>query len=505
MKTDLVVSGLEIVEPKPPRRIGRGAHPGVTTAGQHQDRLPKVGLGDPLQVKHNAVHRARGKCAMRPLAGCTTVRHGEGRTSDAGASDYKFATGELVTCVSHHDEITLNTPPRKDRPPSPLVAAVDLDLVPRKSHDAGMISRPLKSYSPSTLSPRAVIQLPDRFLENTIRAWSTAGLLAGAVCLLLLAVKHLLGRRLTALAKRTTTDVDDVAAELITKVRWYFILALALRSGSIALALSTQIDRAIRQVAAIAVLLQLAVWGNALIGFWLRKWAMRRGTTAGAATLNAIGFAAKGLLWAVIGVLALRNVLDYDITALLTGLGVGGIAIALAVQNVLGDLFAALSIVLDRPFEEGDTIAVDSFTGVVEHIGLKTTRIRSTGGEQVIFSNADLLRSRVRNLKRIEERRAVLTLGITYDTPAERVASVPAVLRTCVETQPLARFERAHFSRFAESWLEFEVVYLVRSPAYEAYMDTQQAVNLAVLRAFSAEGIAFAFPTRTLRTVKAEE
>ena len=345
--------------------------------------------------------------------------------------------------------------------------------------------------------------LPDSLLGNSVRAWSIAGLIAGGTGLLLYVIKHFVGRRLTTLAQRTTTDVDDIAAELVTKVRWYFIGALALRAGTVGLELPSGIEKAIPKVTAIAVLLQLAVWGTALIAYWLRKWGARRGTEAGASTLNAIGIAARGLLWSLIAVLALRNVLDYDISALLTGLGIGGIAIALAVQNVLGDLFAALSIVLDRPFEVGETIAVDTFTGVVEHIGLKTTRIRAVSGEQVIFSNADLLKSRVRNLKRLHERRAVLTLGVTYDTPPDQVEAIPGLLRGCVTGTPNTRFERAHFARFAESWLEFEVVYFVESAEYQAFMDAQQRVNLAVLRAFAAQGIAFAFPTRTIREAAA--
>ncbi len=353
---------------------------------------------------------------------------------------------------------------------------------------------------PIILSPTPAPRPVNRtFLDNTLETWAIAGLIAVGVAVTLYAVKHLLGRRLAKLAARTSTDLDDVAAELIGETRWYFILALAVQGGTFALALTTAIERGVKQGAAVAVLLQLAVWGDTLIAYWLRKWAARRqGDTLGASTLKAIGYAAKALLWAFIVVLALRNVLNYDITALLTGLGIGGIAIALAVQNVLGDLFAALSIVLDRPFEVGDTIAVDTFTGTVEHIGLKTTRLRAVSGEQVIFSNTDLLKSRVRNLKRMQERRALITLGVTYSTPPDRAAAVPDMLRRCVASHPGTRFERAHFSRFAESWLEFELAYFVLSAEYLTFMDTQQAVNLEILRTFGQEGIEFAFPTRRI-------
>ncbi len=338
---------------------------------------------------------------------------------------------------------------------------------------------------------------------NPLRSWVIAGSIAGGVALLLLALKVILGRRLATLAKTTETDVDDLAAELIARTRWYFIIALALRSGGVVLTLTPGIDRAIRQVAAIAVLLQLAVWGSTLIQYALRKWAGRHhGDQLGEATIKAISFGAKGLMWAIILVLALRNVLDYDITALLTGLGIGGIAIALAVQNILGDLFAALSIVLDRPFDVGDAIQVDNDVGTVEKIGLKTTRIRSVTGEQVIFSNADLLRSRVRNLRRIQERRVLQNIGIPFDTPADHVAALPAVLRRCVESQTIARFDRAHLARFTDSWLEFELVYFVKSPDYVVYMNTLQAINLEILRAFDSNGYRFALPTtRTVQSV----
>ena len=338
---------------------------------------------------------------------------------------------------------------------------------------------------------------------NSIRSWSIAGGVAGALWLTLYAIRLFGGRRLTTLAERSAGDFDDLAADLVRKTRWYLILALAVRAGSVALVLPPGITRGVRQFAAIAILLQLAVWGNAIIGFWIRKWARRRSGRdgTGASTLGAINVLAKGLLWTVIGILALRNVLDYDISALLTGLGIGGIAIALAVQNILGDLFAALSIVLDKPFEVGDAIAVDTFSGTVEHVGLKTTRIRAVTGEQVIFSNADLLKSRVRNLKRLHERRGLLTLGVAYDTPPGVVAEIPGLLRAAVEAQPHARFDRAHFVGFAGSALNFELVYFLQSADYLLYMDTQQAVNLHILRVLNERGISFALPTTTVVTV----
>jgi small-conductance mechanosensitive channel len=180
------------------------------------------------------------------------------------------------------------------------------------------------------------------------------------------------------------------------------------------------------------------------------------------------------------------------------GLGIGGIAVALAIQNILGDLFASLSIALDKPFVIGDFIIVDQLLGTVEHIGLKTTRIRSLSGEQIVFSNADLLNSRIRNYKRMYERRVVFSIGVTYQTPYEKLASIGTTLKEIIESQPDVRFDRAHFREYADSSLNYEVVYYVKSPDYNRYMDIQQAINLEIYRRFQDGGIEFAYPTRTL-------
>jgi len=187
-----------------------------------------------------------------------------------------------------------------------------------------------------------------------------------------------------------------------------------------------------------------------------------------------------------------------DITALIAGLGIGGIAVALALQNVLGDLFASLSIVLDKPFVIGDFIIVDDLLGTVEHIGLKTTRVRSLFGEQLVFSNSDLLNSRIRNYKRMHERRIVFSLGVTYQTPYEKLAAIPDIIREIIELQEQVRFDRAHFKEYGDFALEFEIVYYMLVPDYNAYMDTQQAINLALYERFEKEGISFAYPTQTL-------
>jgi small-conductance mechanosensitive channel len=192
------------------------------------------------------------------------------------------------------------------------------------------------------------------------------------------------------------------------------------------------------------------------------------------------------------------DAMGFNITTLLASLGIGGIAVALAVQNILGDLFASLSITMDQPFVIGDFIIVDQCVGTVQFIGLKTTRIRSLSGEQIILSNSDLLKSRIRNYKKMLERRVIFWFAIGHSTAVEQVAAVPGQLKRIIEERPQVRFDRAHFQEFNESGLKFEVVYYVLDPDYNLYMDIQQAINLGMLRAFRAEGISFSFPGRTL-------
>jgi small-conductance mechanosensitive channel len=204
------------------------------------------------------------------------------------------------------------------------------------------------------------------------------------------------------------------------------------------------------------------------------------------------------VLAAIAAVLILDNIPGVEITALVASLGIGGIAVALAVQNILSDLFASLSIVLDKPFVIGDFIIVDNCLGTVEHIGLKTTRLRSLSGEQLVFSNNDLLKSRVRNYKRMAERRVVFSVGVTYQTPLEKLERIPTLIRDTIEAQPAVRFDRAHFQGYGDFALNFEVVYYVLDPDYNRYMDIQQGINLGIYSSFAEEGIEFAYPTRTL-------
>jgi len=338
-----------------------------------------------------------------------------------------------------------------------------------------------------------------QFYHNSVRTWLIAGIVFVVIGGVLFLVRTLLARRLAAMAERTATSADDAVVDLIRRTRYFFILAAAIAGATLFLDLPQRALDIGKVLGTIAVILQIAIWGNGLITYWFKHYAEQRAESdiSSRTTIAAFSFVARAMLFVMLALVAL-NRLGYDVTALITGLGVGGIALALAVQNILGDLFAALAIVVDKPFVVGDSISVDTLAGTVEHIGLKTTRLRSVNGEQLIFSNTDLLKARIRNLKRMQERRVLFPIGVTYDTPPDVVARIPTMIREAIEEQSPVRFDRSHFSSYGESALNFESVYFVLSADYLTYMDIHQAVNLALLRRFAAEGIQFAYPTRTL-------
>ncbi|MGH8720972.1 MAG: mechanosensitive ion channel family protein, partial [Burkholderiales bacterium] len=259
------------------------------------------------------------------------------------------------------------------------------------------------------------------------------------------------------------------------------------------------LDRLLESIAMVALVAQFAVWANMLVLRWLalRAEAARATDPAGATTVSLLGFIARVVVWALALLIALDQ-LGFNVTALVAGLGIGGIAVALAVQNVLGDLFASMAIVLDKPFQVGDFIIVGDKPGTVEKVGLKTTRVKSLWGEQLVFANAQLLNSQISNYKRMQERRIAFAVGVTYETPLEKLRAIPGWLKAAVGAQPDLRFDRAHFKEYADFALIFETVYHVLSPDYNLYMDRQQAINLAIYGKFEAEGVQFAYPTRTL-------
>jgi len=337
------------------------------------------------------------------------------------------------------------------------------------------------------------------YLGNTVLEWGGAAVLAITTYVAVKIAMTLITRRLQKLADYTSTDYDDLVADLLADTKFIVIAALSLYTGAQVLNLDPDLMEVLDKVIVLALIVQGALWGNEVISFGVQRVMRERlEEDAGAATMvTGMGFVIRVVFYSLIVLVALGT-LGFDITALVTGLGIGGIAVALAVQNILGDLFSSLSIVLDKPFVIGDFVVVDQVRGTVEHIGLKTTRVRSLSGEQIVVANSDLLKSRLHNFKRMTERRGQFNIGVTYDTPADQLEAIPRMIQKIIDDHEMTRFDRSHFAGFGDSALTYETVFWVLSPEYPVYMDTLQEVNLAIVRRFREEGIEFAFPTRTL-------
>lgn len=292
-------------------------------------------------------------------------------------------------------------------------------------------------------------------------------------------------------------EARDVLLEILGGTSKLALAVTALLIGIALLDLPQRWGDKIHNLWFLAFGLQLALWINQAISIAAKRYFLSitadgESTTTVSQTLTVWGL--QTVLWIIFLLAMLANV-GVNITAFVASLGIGGIAVALAVQNILGDLFASLSIAVDKPFEVGDAINVDGKSGTVEHVGLKTTRIRADSGEQIVIANSALLKNTILNYKRMQHRRIQFELVISFDNPPELAEKIPAVIRQIIEAQPDARFDRAHFKSFTPQSMHFDIVYLMLKPNYGLYMDTQQRINLALLRELTTLGVSFSQPT----------
>lgn len=339
--------------------------------------------------------------------------------------------------------------------------------------------------------------LLERFLGNTILQWLGAGVLIALIMLAFLLVRFILIRRLQRRAvPQPGANLTALIHGLIRDIRWWVVFVIALYAGSLLLKLPDVLSvDVLPTLAIIAGLVQAAFWGDQFIRFLLGRYIRSRSgdEVDGDTAYNLLQGVLRFVLWVLIVLMIIENLPGVEITPLLAGLGVGSVAVALAVQNILSDLFASLSIVLDKPFVVGDSIEVDTFSGTVENIGLKTTRVRSTTGEELVFSNSDLLGSRIRNYRRMNERRAVIELRVAYDTPIDKLEALPALIEQEISSVDLVRFDRAHLKTLSDFALIYEIVYWVLVPDYRTYMDTLQEINLRLLNRLEQERIEIPF------------
>ncbi|MFO1468910.1 MAG: mechanosensitive ion channel family protein [Steroidobacteraceae bacterium] len=332
---------------------------------------------------------------------------------------------------------------------------------------------------------------------NSLVDWVEAAILVALIWSALLLLRKVIASRYRRFTGEGHLTAIRLFAYLIGHTRHLVFIAVALYAAEEFLTFPPRIHTISTNIIVILLLVQVGIWAGRMLQFYLEIRNRRNGGADLALTssLDIIKFVSMVLIWSLVTLVALDN-LGVNITALLAGLGVGGVAVALALQNVLGDLFASLAIALDKPFVVGDTLVLDTYTGKVERIGIKTTRLRADSGEQIILSNADILKSRVRNFSGGEERRALLTLNIDPDTKVEVLREIPRIVEAAVRRQPNSRFDRCHLKNFGDWSLQFETAFFTKDPAASPILDLQQAVNLEVLEEFRRRGIRLAVPAQ---------
>lgn len=336
------------------------------------------------------------------------------------------------------------------------------------------------------------------FLGNTVSDYLIFVVVFLSGLLFLRIVQRVLLKHLKKFAENTATTLDDfivsVSQKIFLPLAYFGAFYLSINT----LRLHPLFDKGI-DILGMAVLVIFASYlATIMIDYGFDVYWRKRGKDAALQrSLFGILRVVRVLVWGLAIIFFLDN-LGFKISAVIAGLGVGGVAVALAAQAVLGDLFSYFSILFDRPFEIGDFIIVGDYLGTIEHIGVKTTRIRSLGGEQLIFSNSDLTNSRVRNYKRMHKRRVVFQLGVTYQTTLKQLEVIPGVIEKVIKEVKDTTFDRAHFFSYGDFSLIFEIVYYVNSGDYNKYMDIQQEINFALKKEFEQRKIEFAYPTQTL-------
>ena len=351
--------------------------------------------------------------------------------------------------------------------------------------------------------------LNQTFWGNTVQSYLiAAGIFIGASLIIFIFRKVVISR-LRRWAESTETKLDDLLIRGLQKSIIPVLNILVFYFAVKTLSLHPKVERAVDVISVILITYFIIKMITAALRFGLDSYIKSKSTEEEEAQrrikqMRGITAIVSFFIW-VLGFIFLLDNLGFEITTVIAGLGIGGIAIALAAQAVLGDLFSYFVIFFDRPFEIGDFIVIGEFRGNIEHIGIKTTRVRSLSGEQLVFGNSDLTSSRIQNFKRMDRRRVVFKLGVTYQTPAEKIEQAVKVVEQIIIDHPDVTYDRGHFATFGAFSLDLEFVYFVLSNDYNQYMNIQQDVNFRVLREFEKLGVAFSYPTQTLFVNKTEK
>ncbi len=339
------------------------------------------------------------------------------------------------------------------------------------------------------------------FLGNTVYAWLIAIIVFFAVMAGLKIFQAVIMAKLTSWSKKTKTEIDDIVVNAINAIHWPFYVLISLYVGLNFVNTAEVLSRWSYYAILIAIVYYTVKVTQEFIDVGAKKIIQKRKKeeSAGydAGIINALSAVIKFSLWLVAALLLLSN-FGYNINSLIAGLGIGGLAIALALQNILSDLFSAVSIYFDKPFKVGDFIIIGDYMGIVKKIGMKTTRIQTLQGEELVVSNNELTAAKIQNFGKMDRRRIVFGIGVAYNTPHEKLKKIPDMIKDIINKQEMAKVDRAHFKSFGDSSLNYEIVYYVTIGDYNKYMDIQQGINLEIVKKFESEKIEIAYPTRTV-------
>lgn len=343
-------------------------------------------------------------------------------------------------------------------------------------------------------------------LDNYVWEWILAILITLTIYVFLVFLKKVAEKKLKTFAEKTSSNLDDYLLEMLSSISRIFIFLSAINIGSNIITLNENVNNGLGHAFLLILFWQTTKWIVLIANIIFTKYKKIKEANSdmhGVTAINGLTAISKFIIWLIFLMLAMDN-LGVDITALVAGLGIGGLAIALAAQSILGDLFASLTIMIDKPIAIGDYVVVDNFMGNVKAIGIKSTKLESLTGEEIIISNSDLLNSRLRNYhqSRMKKRRSTMKIGVIYETNFNELKKIQGILREIVKSNPKTEYIRAIFTNFGDFSLDFELTYNVLSPDYETLTEINHEIRLKIFETFEKEGLRFAYPTRTVHLAK---
>jgi small-conductance mechanosensitive channel len=345
------------------------------------------------------------------------------------------------------------------------------------------------------------INFATEYLGNSVLDYTKAIVLFVILLIIFKVIQYVILKRLGKIAEKTKTDVDDTLIKITKSLKPPFYWFLAFFFAVKFLVLGALTVQVINGILVVWVVYQIIKGIQILLNYILNKRFAKEDDPSAKAAIVYVNMIAKFLLWAI-GLLLILSNLGIDVTSLIAGLGIGGIAVAFALQNILSDLFSSFAIYFDKPFQIGDFIVAGKHSGTVEKIGIKTTRLRALQGEEIVISNNELTGARVQNFKKMQKRRVVSSFGILYETPIEKIKKIKQLVKNIFDNLEDTELSRVHFKQLGDFSLNFEVVYNITTGDYNIFMDMQEKYNLALMEVFESEGIEFAYPTQKLFVAK---